>query len=408
MEQALQVVEAVSRGIVGVGRQRREGEQVHQAVGEQIERHRLQAAGGVAEQGVEEIAGVRDRAVGDHAAQARLAHRGEIAPDDRDERQGGDELEHRRCELCLAEHAHRGEQDAGLDDRRHVRRHRNARGFVGVGRPGVEGHDRALQEEGQDHEHDSRTRHTVVRTEPDGEGRRRHRPAGAVEERGPHQEHGRGRAAEDEVLQRRFGALRPPVGQQHQHVDRQRHQFEPEEQGQEAVGRLHQADAVERREQQRRELAVRELVARHEQHRKGQRQHHGLGDQAGRVDRELSGERRCRVAAERQAGRGDRGRGDREDGDAERGALPASGDLQAEHEHDAQQQQVLGQHRGQHGVADHGFVSGRRDVPTTCRKALAASSVLCIGSSGKRPRAKTATTISARMLFSRRPRSSSG
>ena len=79
------------RSLVGPARQRREGEQVHDAIGEHVEQHGLVAAGRVAQQGVEEIARVRDRRVGDHPAEARLAHRGEIAPDDGHQRQKRDE-----------------------------------------------------------------------------------------------------------------------------------------------------------------------------------------------------------------------------------------------------------------------------------------------------------------------------
>ncbi len=64
-----------------------------------------------------------------------------------------------------AEQPHDGEQHAGLDDRGHVGRHRHARAFVGVGRPGVERHDRGLQEERQQHQHHGRARHRVAGAE---------------------------------------------------------------------------------------------------------------------------------------------------------------------------------------------------------------------------------------------------
>ena len=50
---------------------------------------------------------------------------------------------------------------------------------------------------------------------------------------------------------------RPPEGEEHQDVDGQRHQLEPEEQRQEAVGGQQQADAVERGKQQHMEPAPR-------------------------------------------------------------------------------------------------------------------------------------------------------
>ncbi len=249
---------------------------------------------------------------------------------------------------------------------RHVGRHRHARAFVGVGRPGVERHDRGLQEEGQDHQHHGGAGEVVGRAERARKGFDRHRPAGAVEQRCAHQEHRRRGAAEHQVLQCGLGALRPPVGQQHQRVDRYRHQFQAEEQRQHAVGRLHQAHAVQRRQQQHGELAALELVARHQQHRQRQREYHGLGQQRGRVDRELAGERRGGIAAERQVGRGQRGCCDADQRDGQRRALPAAGDLQDHQQHDARQQQVLGQHGHQHVAADHGVLPGRRGVLTSC------------------------------------------
>ena len=48
-------------------------------------------------------------------------------------------------------------------------------------------------------------------------------------------------------------------------------------------------------------------------------------------------------------------------------ALRQAGDLQHDEQHDAQQQQMLGQHGQQHVAADHGAVPGSLDVVTSCR-----------------------------------------
>ena len=75
-----------------------------------------------------------------------------------------------------AEQAHRGQQHAGLDDGRHVRGHRNAGAFVGVRRPRVEGHDRGLEEEGDDDQHDAGARPSG-RPSASARGERRESPA---------------------------------------------------------------------------------------------------------------------------------------------------------------------------------------------------------------------------------------
>ena len=65
----------------------------NQAVGEEVERDGLEAAGTVPEERVEQIAGVGDRGVRDQAPEAVLAHRRQIAPDHRGEWQQGEEVD---------------------------------------------------------------------------------------------------------------------------------------------------------------------------------------------------------------------------------------------------------------------------------------------------------------------------
>ena len=167
--------------------------------------------------------------------------------------------------------------------------------------------------------------------------------AAAVEQRNAHQEHRRRRAAQHQVLERRLRALRPLERQQHQHVDRQRHDLEAEEQREEAVRGEQQAEAVQRRQQQRVEAAVvGEVVARQQQHGQRQRQHDRLGERARRVDREVSGERRARRSrsdAQQRGGRGGRGHGGQRD--RQRAARLAREDLEHDQHDDAREQQVL-------------------------------------------------------------------
>ena len=83
------------------------------------------------------------------------------------------------------------------------------------------------------------------------------RAARSVQERDTHQEsRGRG-TGEHQVLERCLGALRPPEGEQHQHIHRQGHQLEPEEKGEEDCPRTADMQhAVERSEDQEMEPAM--------------------------------------------------------------------------------------------------------------------------------------------------------
>jgi hypothetical protein len=85
------------------------------------------------------------------------------------------------------------------------------------------------------------------------------------------------------------------------------------------------------------------------------------------IDRELAGERRRAVAVEAEAQRRERRRGDAGEGQCQGGALAAADDLERDHADEAEQEQVLGQHRREDGLADHGFAPGRREVVTSCR-----------------------------------------
>ena len=174
----------------------------------------------------------------------------------------------------------------------------------------------------------------------------RHRAAASVEQRDAHQQ-GRGAGApQDQVLERRLGGLRAPVGEQDERVYRQRHQLEAQEQREEAVRGQEQADAVQRGQQQDRERALTEIVARDDEHEQREHQDDGLAGRRGRIHREMPGKRRIVVAAQRKPHRRRRGeRHGRERNDV-RGARRAARDLEAEEHDDAGEQQVLRQHGG--------------------------------------------------------------
>ncbi len=383
LEHALQVVEPVARRVVVARGQRSERQQVHQAVRHQVEHDRLEAAGAVAQERVEQVPGVRDRRIRDHAAEARLPHRREIAPDDRDQRQEREQVVDRRRHHFRAEQAQRGQQHAGLDDRRHVRGDRNARAFVGVRRPGVERHDGALQEERQQDQCHAGGGHRVGGPQARREDRDRQRAAAAVEQRDAHQEHRRRRAAQDQVLERRFRAFGPLECKQHQHIDRQCHDFEPEEKRQEAVRREQQAKAVQRRQHQDVELSVlAEIVARQQQHGQRQRQHDRLGERPGRIDRKVAGERRRRIAADIEKGRRHRGRRHGDARQRQRRPGTARVDLDADQHDDARQKQVFRRQRNQYGKPAHRALPGIATLITRCWNSFAASSDFLSGSSG--------------------------
>ena len=284
MIQPLERVERITLLVVGILRHDGERQQVHHRVRHHVEQHRLHAPLGVAEEGVEQVAGVGDGRIRDHAAEALLLDRGQVTPHDRHQREHEQQIDQRsRCSRPT-EQAHRSQQHRTLGERGHVGRDRDAGPFVGVGRPGVERHHRRLEEQGQQHQHHRRARHDVARGQRRTEGIHAHRARGAVQQRHTHQERGRRRAAEYQVLEGGFGALWATEGQQYQRIHRHGQQLEPQEHHQEAVRRRQQAQTVQRRQQQNGELTVAELRARHQQHRHCERQQRAFGHQHGRRD----------------------------------------------------------------------------------------------------------------------------
>ena len=246
MIQPLERVERITLLVIGILRHDRERQQVHHRVGDHVEQHGLHAPLGIAEERVKQVAGMRDGGIRDHAAEALLLDRRQVAPHDRHERQHQQQVDQRPSGIRPAEQAHRGQQHRALGERRHVGRDRDAGAFVRVGCPRVERHDRRLEEQRQQHEHHRAARHDVARGQCRAKGIDAHRPGGAVQQRHAHEERGRRGAAEHQVLERRLGALRTTERQQHQCVHWHRQQLEAEEHHEEAVGRRQQTQAVQR------------------------------------------------------------------------------------------------------------------------------------------------------------------
>ncbi len=184
----------------------------------------------------QDVAGMRDRRVGQHPLEVPLRQRGEVAVGHRHGRDHGDDPQPARAHDTgrrvrpgpqrVQEHLHQrheaGELRAGGDPGRDRRRG----AFVGVGRPLVERHRRHLEPEADQHQQDRRRPRDIA-----GEARfddvymigdrpRRDaaqhladrlevgRPRQAVEHAQPEEEQRRGDRAVDEVLQPALG--RPP------------------------------------------------------------------------------------------------------------------------------------------------------------------------------------------------------
>jgi hypothetical protein len=137
-----------------------------------------------------------------------------------------------------------------------------------------------------------------------------------------------------------------------------------------SVGKLsrrdHQAGAVQRGEHQGVVRRLGEIVAGDQQHRHGERQQHRLGQRGGGADREVVQERRALETGRIQPERGDGRSRHEQDRQAEAVARAAAPDLEAQDREHPQQQQVLGEHRGEDQLPVHGAASGRRVPSTRC------------------------------------------
>ena len=142
--------------------------------------------------------------------------------------------------------------------------------------------------------------------------------------------------------------------EQHQRVHRQRHDLDAEEQRREAGRRHDQAGAIQRSEHQRVVGRLGEIVARDQQHGQRERDQHRLRQRGRGIDQEVLRKRLGQVAHHEQPQRRRRGSPDRQHCERKPVAGMPAPDLEPEDREHADEQQVLGQHRGEDDRPVHG------------------------------------------------------
>ncbi len=234
-------------------------------------------------------------------------------------------------------------EGGGLGGHGHERGDRRRSALVDVGSPLVEGRGGRLEREPGGGERDPGEEQRVgdadLVADRRGDRGKVGGPGGAVDERQPVEERGRPDGADHQVLEARLERLLLPHPAAAEHVERDRQQLEPDEQGDEVVGRGEHGHPANRREQQRVVLAAAGLADA----RRPQREQHR--EEAGGVEQDRQAERE-RVHHQRaldDRGRlarlpvhdGEDGRRD-ERGDRERGhesTLDRSSRQQPHHQH---------------------------------------------------------------------------
>ena len=235
------------------------------------------------------VSGLTDAGVAEHPLERGLVERPDVAHDDRD---GGDRGQGRgpgavQLDRGDVEEAQQHAQRRGLGGGRHERGDRGGRALVDVGRPLMERGHRGLEGEAHDHQRQAGEHHRVAQQAVSGaaggdrvgDAAELGRAGGAVDQRQPVDQRGRAHRADHQVLQPRLQRALAPELRGTEHVERDRQQLEPDEQGHQVLGRDEDRHAQDAEQDERVVLAM----ARGAGRRLPQRQDHG-GDRRHRED----------------------------------------------------------------------------------------------------------------------------
>ena len=189
--------------------------QVHEGIDQEVVQGRLSTLRGARGETDENIAGVGDARIGQHALEARLAERRKVADG---HRQHGEHREADEPGLVMSDqrghHADEGGEGRGLGRHRHERGDRRRRALVDIRRPLVERDERHLEAVADEEQPDADRKQRG-----EGQGHRERRYALAdlgqvggarrtVDQGDAVKEEAAGKGAQQEVLQRRFGRTR--------------------------------------------------------------------------------------------------------------------------------------------------------------------------------------------------------
>ena len=213
----------------------RERSQRRDGVGEQVKHERGAAEARTDDDCNQDVACMRNARVGEQALDVALSQRNQISDDHRNRRQPPHgfvpDVKQRRKRL-EPEAEERGEGRT-FYRRGHVRGDRRRRAFVSIGSPHVERCRRNLEPEADENQRDSHQQQSIVlEAEADDVRPDLDEVSGAgcaVDERDTVQQEGGRKGAEQEILDCSFGGALGPAIDTDQHVDRDRHELDPEE-----------------------------------------------------------------------------------------------------------------------------------------------------------------------------------
>jgi hypothetical protein len=149
------------------------------------------------------------RGIGQQPLEARLAQSRHVAEHDGDDGQRAHQAGRGRVQHRTLEDAHQGQHHGGLDQRSHQCGDLQSCAGIGIGRPGVEGEDRGLEEQAAHHQQTSGPGLRIAAAQGLHEGRDRQRARHAIGQRNAKQQQRTGHRRQHQVLE---GAFRRGAG----------------------------------------------------------------------------------------------------------------------------------------------------------------------------------------------------
>ncbi len=289
-------------GLALAGDDHREGGEVHERVGGEVEDERVDPRLGGDDQAAQHVPGLRHPGVAEHPLQRVLADRADVADHDRDRRQ------HRQRDVPVAGLGDQRDVEEADEDGERCRlgRHRHEGGdggrrpLIDVGCPLVEGGDRDLEGEpgrGQrDPDQHQRIPEHARLADPVRDAGEVGGPGAAVDEGHPVEQGRRAERADDQVLEPRLQRLLAAEVGRAEDVEGDREGLDRDEEGDQVLRLGQQHHPQHRAEQQRVVLARAGLLdrglAHREQHGRRRRRRRRSARPRGRARRAAARPRR--------------------------------------------------------------------------------------------------------------------
>ena len=301
--------EIIAAGFAAHERDDAERADERECVDRRVKQRRAKAVASSSDEAEQRVAGVGDSRVGEKPADVRLRERDEIADDDgesrergQDRRPAGDQSVPRRAALCRCE---TDEHDFSQhDERRHLRAGRDERGardrraLVSVGRPEMERRGGDLEGEADERHDDAGGEERLNRdgVEFCADRSEASRAGHSVDEAQTKKRERAGGAAEKKILEARFGGTRIGFVEPGHDVKREASQLESDENHEQlfTADEKHESDRGEEKEREVFALVARGTIAPREDHREeGERETDGLEEGSERCDDVHAAEECC-------------------------------------------------------------------------------------------------------------------